>query len=168
MCAPLRPLPSSQALHVFRHALSIAEKTASKGNHSEYGAIVHNIASCLHCLGYFEDAETHYRAALSAFQKHPVGRVYAAVYGDVDKRRCDFVKERLVDIEHGRKPDLEKYLDGNGHKREVTDAVIQATVEESKYGHQRRDFNVGYAGAAAYGGFGMGGMEAGLYNYRGA
>ena len=149
-----------QALHVFRHALSIAEKTSSKGSHSEYGAIMHNIASCLHCLGEFEDAKTHYLAALAAFQKHPVGRVWAALYGDVDKRRCDFVQERLVDIQFGRKPDLDKYLDGNGLKRDVTEAVIQSTVDESRYGN-RRELNTSFPAGLAYGGFGMGVSELG-------
>ena len=115
-----------QALHVFRHGLSIAEKTASKGTLSEYGALLHNIASCLHCLGDFESAKEHYLAALNAFQKHPPSRVWAALYGDVDKRRCDYVRERLIDIEFGRKPDLGKYLDGFGRKRDVTEEVIRA------------------------------------------
>ena len=38
-----------------------------------------------------------------------------------NKRRCAFVRERLVDIEFGRKPDLDKYLDGYGKERAVTD-----------------------------------------------
>ena len=156
-----------QALTVFRHSLSIAEKTASKGTHAEYGAIMHNVASCLHCLGDFEGAKEHYLAAMAAFQKHPPSRVWTALYGDVDKRRCEFVRERLVDIEFGRKPDLDKYLDGSGYKREVTDEVIRQTVMEADmsgrrpaYGQYPPSYGAGYGfGSPEYamrnGGFGF-------------
>jgi hypothetical protein len=41
------------------------------------------------------------------------------MYGNTNQRRVDFVKERLIDISWGRKPDGDKYLDENGHKRPV-------------------------------------------------
>ena len=113
-----------RALTAFRHAQSIAEKTASAGSHAEYGAIMHNIATCLHSLGELDGAREHYHAALAAFQRHPPSRVWVALYGDVDSRRCDFVRERLADVEAGRKPDLDTYLDGTGYRRKATADVL--------------------------------------------
>lgn len=40
-----------------------------------------------------------------------------AIFGDVNKRRISFVKERLVDITWGRRPDGDCFLDENGKKR---------------------------------------------------
>ena len=73
-----------------------------------YGALVHNIASCLHCMGDFDTAKVHYEQALLAFQKDPPSKVGLWLYGDPGKKRSDFVRERLVDIEMGRKPDVDK------------------------------------------------------------
>ena len=112
-----------EALHGFQYCLAVAEKTTGSGNSSkmaEYGAMLHNIASCLHCLGDFATAKTYYERALQAFEGPPPSRFSYMLYGDVDRKRCDFVRERLIDIEHGRKPDLDKYLDGYGNRRDVT------------------------------------------------
>ena len=46
------------------------------------------------------------------------------LYGDANRRRIDFVKERLVDITWGRKPDGDKYLDENGVKRPVPEGQL--------------------------------------------
>ena len=76
--------------------------------------------------------------------RKPFGRMLKA------KKMADFVRERLVDIQFGRKPDLDKYLDGNGRKREVTPDLAEPP---------RRDpFNHHGAMAAAYGAHTMGGM----------
>lgn len=47
------------ALNIFAHALAIAEKSSGPGIHAEYGALNHNMASCLHCLGDFANAKAH-------------------------------------------------------------------------------------------------------------
>lgn len=114
-----------EALHLFKQCQAVCEKMAGRGKHTEFGANAHNIASCLHCLGHFDEARTHYEQALAHFQLDPPSRFWKAVYGDVDRRRCDFVRERLVDLEFGRKPDLDKYLDGFGYKRDVTADLAQ-------------------------------------------
>ena len=41
------------------------------------------------------------------------------MYGDTNKRRVDFVKERLIDIQWNRKPDNDVFLDENGRKKPV-------------------------------------------------
>ena len=58
-------------------------------------------------------------SAIDAFKKAKVPLLERVLYGDANKRRIDFVKERLIDISWGRKPDGDKYLDENGHKRPV-------------------------------------------------
>jgi hypothetical protein len=45
------------------------------------------------------------------------------MYGDANKRRIDFVKERLVDITWGRRPDCDKFLDEKGVKRPVPEVT---------------------------------------------
>ena len=112
-----------EALALFQQSLAVTETAG--GGHAEYGAIQHNLASCLHCLGDFEGARGHYEAALAAFDRSAPSRFWVAIYGDVDQRRREFVRERLVDVELRRKPDLDKYLDGYGTKREVTPDLSQ-------------------------------------------
>ena len=115
-----------EALHIFRQCQALFEQTyTGAGDHAEYGALLHNLGSCLHCLGEFEEAKGYYEQALAAFQRSPPSRFWIALYGDVDQRRCEFVRERLVDCELRRTPDLEKYLDGRGHKRPVVADLAQ-------------------------------------------
>jgi len=114
------------ALNGFQYCLAVLEKTAdsaqlARGKAAEYGALMHNIASCLHCMEDWERAKDYYHRALVAFSTPPPGRLSFMLYGHVDKKRCDFVKERLMDIENGRTPDLSKFLDGNGVRRDVTE-----------------------------------------------
>lgn len=121
-----------EALNLFRQAAALGDTTlADQAARArvEGGAMEHNIASCLHCLGEFAEAKQYYEAALAAFDpghnSSRMSRFWNALYGDVDRKRRDFVRERLVDIEFGRKPDLDKYLDGFGVKRDVTPDLAQ-------------------------------------------
>eukprot|EP00322_Chrysochromulina_rotalis_P018630 CAMPEP_0115848512 /NCGR_PEP_ID=MMETSP0287-20121206/10963_1 /TAXON_ID=412157 /ORGANISM="Chrysochromulina rotalis, Strain UIO044" /LENGTH=391 /DNA_ID=CAMNT_0003302433 /DNA_START=17 /DNA_END=1193 /DNA_ORIENTATION=+ len=112
-----------EALHAFQHCLAVAEKTTTSSRTAkmaEYGALLHNVASCLHCLGDFATAKAYYERALICFEGPAPSRLSYVLYGDVDSKRCEFVRERLVDIEFGRLPDLDKYLDGYGKRRDVT------------------------------------------------
>jgi len=108
-----------EALNTFTHCLAVTEKTRSAKDHAVRGAVIHNIASCLHNLGEMEAAQAYYEQAIDAFKKAYTPLVERAIYGDANKRRIEFVKERLVDISWGRKPDSDKYLDENGQKRPV-------------------------------------------------
>jgi signal recognition particle GTPase len=135
-----------EALHGFQYCLAVAEKTTGSGDSSkiaEYGAMLHNIASCLHCLGDFATAKTYYERALQAFEGPPPSRFSYMLYGDVDRKRCDFVRERLIDIEHGRKPDLDKYLDGYGNRRDVTAELARERAEPTAYHPDERGIYVG-------------------------
>jgi len=108
-----------EALNTFTHCLAVTEKTRSAKDHAVRGAVIHNIASCLHNLGEMEAAQAYYEQAIEAFKKAYTPLMERAIYGDANKRRIEFVKERLVDISWGRKPDGDKYLDENGNKRPV-------------------------------------------------
>ena len=63
--------------------------------------------------------QAYYEQAIDAFKRAKTPILEKVIYGDANKRRIDFVKERLVDITWGRKPDGDKYLDENGVKRPV-------------------------------------------------
>jgi hypothetical protein len=99
---------------------------------------MHNIASCLHCLDDFATAKEYYERALAAFEG-PSGDSGSRfsfsylVYGNVNRKRCEFVRERLVDIEFNRRPDLEKYLDGYGQKRTVTPDMAEKPPPRPTY-----------------------------------
>lgn len=108
-----------EALNTFTACLAVTEKTRNSKDFAVRGAIVHNIASCLHHLGEIEAAQEYYEQAIASFEKANTGMVEKLLYGDTNKRRVDFVKERLIDISWGRKPDIDKYLDENGRKRPV-------------------------------------------------
>jgi len=108
-----------EALNTFTHCLAVTEKTRSAKDHAVRGAVIHNIASCLHNLGEMEAAQAYYEQAIDAFKKAKTPLFERVLYGDANRRRVDFVKERLVDITWGRKPDGDKYLDENGVKRPV-------------------------------------------------
>ena len=112
-----------EALNTFTHCLAVTEKTRSATDHAVRGAVIHNIASCLHNLGEMEAAQAYYDQAIEAFRKARTPMFERFFYGDANRRRIDFVKERLVDITWGRKPDGDKYLDENGQKRAVPEAL---------------------------------------------
>ena len=46
-----------EALNTFTHCLAVTEKTRSAKDHAVRGAVIHNIASCLHNLGEMEAAQ---------------------------------------------------------------------------------------------------------------
>merc|ERR1719482_2367836 len=71
-----------------------------------------------------EAAQAYYDQAIGAFKKAKTPMLERWFYGDANRRRIDFVKERLVDITWGRKPDGDKYLDENGVKRPVPEASL--------------------------------------------
>lgn len=112
-----------EALNTFTHCLAVTEKTRSAKDHAVRGAVIHNIASCLHNLGEMEAAQAYYDQAIDAFKKAKTPMLERMFYGDANRRRIDFVKERLVDITWGRKPDGDKYLDENGNKRPVPETL---------------------------------------------
>lgn len=108
-----------EALNTFTHCLAVTEKTRGHKELAVRGAIVHNIASCLHHLGELEAAQEYYEQAIQSFNRAETPTMERLLHGDTNKRRVDFVKERLIDISWGRRPDADKFLDENGVKRPV-------------------------------------------------
>ena len=131
-----------EALNTFTHCLAVTEKSRSAKDHAVRGAVVHNIASCLHNLGEMEAAQAYYEQAIDAFKRAKISPVERLIFGDPNKRRMEFVKERLVDISWGRKPDGDKYLDENGNKRDVpaagTESVASITQEGSPTSREKQ------------------------------
>lgn len=125
-----------EALNTFTHCLAVTEKTRSATDHAVRGAVIHNIASCLHNLGEMEAAQAYYEQAIESFKKAKTPLLERALYGDANKRRVEFVKERLVDITWGRKPDGDKYLDENGVKRPVAAVYGQPPERGAEDGEQ--------------------------------
>jgi hypothetical protein len=84
------------------------------------------------------------------------------MYGHVNGKRCDFVRERLVDVEFRRKPDLDKYMDGYGYRRDVTSDMATEPKERKR---EQRDAYLNYAGAlgAAHYPMSVRGMGAGAF-----
>jgi len=108
-----------EALNTFTHCLAVTEKTRNSRDLAVRGAILHNIASCLHHLGQYTAAQQYYEQAIDSFQKCKTPMYEKMLYGNTNQRRVDFVKERLIDISWGRKPDIDKYLDENARKQPV-------------------------------------------------
>ena len=120
-----------EALNTFTHCLAVTEKTRSARDHAVRGAVIHNIASCLHNLGEMEAAKAYYEQAVDAFKKAYTPMLERMIYGNPNQRRIDFVKERLVDIAWGRKPDGDKYLDENGNKKPVPEAMTHGSESQA-------------------------------------
>lgn len=108
-----------EALGRFTHGLSLVEKTRTAKDLTVRGAILHNIASCLHHLGQYDAAQEYYQQAIQAFTKCKTPLHERLLHGNMNQRRLDFVKSRLIDISWGRKPDNDKYLNEHARKRPV-------------------------------------------------
>ena len=55
-------------------------------------------SSCLHNLGEFDAAQAYYEQAVESFRKASSPLVDRIFYGDINRRRIEFVKERLIYI----------------------------------------------------------------------
>uniref|UniRef100_A0A7S0P0H3 Uncharacterized protein n=1 Tax=Calcidiscus leptoporus TaxID=127549 RepID=A0A7S0P0H3_9EUKA len=108
-----------EAMATFAQLLAVIEKTHEDADYATRGAIVNNIGSCLHNLGEHEAARAYYQAAVEAFEKTHTPIVDRLFFGDVNRRRIDWVKSRLVDLSWGARPEEGFYLDGNGIRRKA-------------------------------------------------
>lgn len=145
------------ALEYFTHALALAEKLCAASDPVVLGATIHNVGSCLHHMGEMEAAQAYYEQALRCFEKAKVSRMEWLTVGDTNKRRAAFVKERLVDLHWGRKPDAEKYLDENGYKRKVlSPEELEAMKRSSEHVLATAGLAHGYVVSGAPYGYGYG------------
>ena len=97
-------------------------------------------------------ARPHYEQAIRIFETDKPYRITKLLVGDASAKRIDFVRERLRDVECGRKPDLSCYLDSAGTRREVTDAMAEEPLRPAAAAAQ--GFADAYGGGSASGAIG--------------
>jgi len=107
------------ALNLFTNYYACLEATGSNDKETQ-AAIVSNIGSCLHNLEDFEPAEGFYKAAIQLFEQNKTGSLTWILYGDVNAKRLEYVKARVGELSQKQRPDLQKYLDGNGREQKWT------------------------------------------------
>ena len=113
------------ALELYGQCLAIAERGAEPPD--VRGATVHNIGSCLHYLGDLHGAKSHYERAQRIFAAEPApGALSRWWYGDTNRLRHDFIKERLVDVQWGRLPGSNAYVDAGGNRHHRPDPATFA------------------------------------------
>jgi len=76
-----------------------------------------NIGSCCHQMGEHESAKSYYEQAISAFDAISTSRVTWLFYGDVNEKRCNYIRKRLLDLADAKQPPRANYLDGTGKER---------------------------------------------------
>ena len=127
-----------EALNMFTHALAVAEKTKSNVDPGTRGTYVHNIGFCLHCLGEFEAAKAYYEQSIELLNKvqvplstrfvngvlYPERLVFEFIYGGLNHNRIQMTRERILDCQFGRRPDL-KILDEYGRTKPMPGAKEQ-------------------------------------------
>ena len=105
------------ALDLYAHCLALTERVQGSEEPEVRGTNLHNLASCLHHMGEFEAARSYYEQAHRVFSAQPAQDYLSSlIFHDVNQKRRDFVRERLIDINWGRKPG-EDFLDASGTKR---------------------------------------------------
>ena len=110
-----------RALRLYVDALMLSEADASDGSESVTGAVLHNIASCLHHLDEMNEAQEWYARAIATFHAiKPAGRVSRFLGEDTsNERRIQFTVERLQMAAQGRLPPSE-FLDTEGKKQKAS------------------------------------------------
>lgn len=114
------------ALQAFTQSIAVLEEPGSPLGADELewrGALLHNMASCLHHLAELDAAMVYYDLALASFRASERllhGLAAAAPSTDtVNGRRIAFVNQRLYDIANHTIPDARSFLDGSGNRRPV-------------------------------------------------
>merc|ERR1712110_17186 len=83
-------------------------------------AIISNIGSSLHNMEDYGPAEEFYTAGIRMFEQIQTGRLTWLFYGDVNAKRLEYMKARVGELSQRQRPDLQKYLDGNGREQKWT------------------------------------------------
>jgi len=135
------------ALQAFMHSISVLEQPGQSLGPDELewrGAMLHNLASCLHHLHELDSAIAYYELAIASFRH--ADRLLAGIaamspamqgFDTVNKRRIHFVNQRLHAIRLNLPPDTHNYMDSDGVQRrvhfpkgaEADAAAVAATVE---------------------------------------
>ena len=114
------------ALQAFTQSIAVLEEPGTPLGADELewrGALLHNMASCLHHLAELDAAMFYYDLALKSFRASERllhGLAAAAPSIDtINGRRIAFVNARLHDIANSTIPDARSFLDGSGNRRPV-------------------------------------------------
>ena len=104
----------------------------ARADEAAAGALLHNIASCLHHLEEHNEAQEWYARAIAAFRAiQPPGRIGKMLSGDPNEQRIRFSEERMERAARGLPPTGE-WLDGTGRRveapREQHGEQIESTV----------------------------------------
>ena len=89
------------------------------------GAMLHNVASCLHHLAELDAAQAYYELAIANFRRAEQLLFGIAAlrpgpeHDSVNRRRIDFVNQRISDIGRQQAPDTRSYMDSSGTRRPV-------------------------------------------------
>ena len=110
------------ALQLFNQSLAIASKVDR--DIGTRGVLLHNIASCLHNLGDWECAESHYEQALSALE-HAITSGSSQSSDEVLSSRLRFVRRRLQEVAAREAPGT-AYLDSAGNEHRARDVQVYA------------------------------------------
>ena len=83
-------------------------------------SLICNIGSCLHLLDEAPLSRNYYESAMSTFESITPSRITKLLFGDINAARVAHIRTRLEQLDRGEKPDVSKYLDGNGATRQWT------------------------------------------------
>lgn len=78
----------------------------------------------------YETAKVYYEYSLQVYENVKTGWLTWIFVGDVNKKRANYTKGRLVELTLGRKPDKRTYMDGDGKERQWTDNEIAVAKGE--------------------------------------
>jgi tetratricopeptide (TPR) repeat protein len=107
----------ADAAAAFTQCMALTEKYADDVEYLEWsGAIVHNIASCYHHMGELDVALMYYDFAARDFKKALKLTSGGLGVTSINRRRLQFVNQRLDDIQCSRPPNKDTYLDSSGQR----------------------------------------------------
>lgn len=101
-------------------------------DHLTHAACTHNVASCLHQLASSDAdealAKAYYEMAIEELQVIPTSRITWLFYGDLNGRQLSYIKDRLEQLQNGRKPESRAYLDEYGKLRKWSDKEVESAI----------------------------------------
>merc|ERR1712060_239502 len=83
-------------------------------------AIISNFGSSLHNMEDYGPAEEFYQAAIRMLEQIQTSSLTWLLYGDLNARKLEHLKARMGELSQRQRPDLQKYLDGNGREQKWT------------------------------------------------
>ena len=113
---------ATAALQRFARNVGLVDggKDGSASDPAFRASLICNIGSCLHLLDEAPLSRNYYESAMSTFESITPSRITKLLFGDINAARVAHIRTRLEQLDRGEKPDVSKYLDGNGATRQWT------------------------------------------------